>query len=142
LPANREIASHYFKVLRAHEEMHRLNVEIHRLYTAIHDEEHHMLKISDSLLLTDPQAAKVCIIYHSHVRINQVHLARLRAITKLLGYSGSLERGVCASMVTDPESSEPTVAIESETVGEPSDIEKEVAELDAAEEDLYDEAQD
>ena len=31
VPANREVANKYFKVLRAHEEIYRLNIEVRRL---------------------------------------------------------------------------------------------------------------
>ena len=53
LPANREISSSYFKVLRAHEELHRLNVEIWRLHTAIYDEQQHLYKSTESLAEKD-----------------------------------------------------------------------------------------
>ena len=76
LPANREIASCYFKVVHAWEEIHRLNIEICRLYTALHDKENYLLKTSDSLIHTDPNlAAEICNIYHTHVCVNQIHLA-------------------------------------------------------------------
>jgi hypothetical protein len=38
LQANREISGCYFKVVRAHEEIVRLNIEMRRLYTATVDE--------------------------------------------------------------------------------------------------------
>jgi hypothetical protein len=99
LQANREIASHYFKVLRAREEIHRLNIEIRRLYTAIHDEQDHLLKTSESLAHSDPmQAAEVHEIYHTRKRIDQIHLTRLMAIMTMPGYSGSTKRGIWAGL--------------------------------------------
>ncbi|KAG1827855.1 hypothetical protein DFJ58DRAFT_672461, partial [Suillus subalutaceus] len=40
-PAHREVTTKYFKLCRAHKEITWLNVEVHRLHTAIHDEELH-----------------------------------------------------------------------------------------------------
>jgi len=75
LQANCEIASRYFKIVHARKEIHRLNIEICHLFTAIHDEQQHLLKTSDSLTLTDPmQASELQDIYHTCARVNQIHL--------------------------------------------------------------------
>jgi len=89
LQANHEIASRYFKVVHAREEVHRLDIEIRCLFTAIHDEQQHLLQTSDLLSLTDPaQAAKLQEIYHARVHTNQIHLRQLRAIMVMPGYLG------------------------------------------------------
>ena len=106
LQANREIATRYFKVVRAREEIRRLDIEIRRLFTAIHDEQQHLLKTSDSLALTDPaQAAELQDMYHARVRVNQIHLRRLRAIMAMPGYSGSTTRGIRSHDFTEPSGS-------------------------------------
>src|SRR5882762_944439 len=90
LPVNHEIASCYFKVVCAQEEIHWLNIEIRRLYTALLDEQNHLLTTSDSLILTDPNlAVEIRNVYHNRMRINQIHMTRLRAIMQMPGYSGS-----------------------------------------------------
>ena len=76
LPANREIASRHFKVLRAREELHRLNIEIRRLYTAISDEGYLLSKTVEGLLPVDPVlAAEVQDLSQNRARVNAVHLA-------------------------------------------------------------------
>jgi len=149
LPANREIASRYFKVVRAHEEMRRLNIKIRRLYTAIHDDQHHLLNIADSLVQTDPlQAAEIRDIYQCRARVNRIHLARLRAIMQLPGYSGSTDRGVRASRVGErsgPNSAD-VGSSASEELGGPGgiayDVEEDPARPDAIEDELDDGARE
>jgi len=147
LPANREIASRYFKVVRARKEMHRLNIEICCLYTAIHDDQHHFLITANSLVQTDPvQAAEIRDIYRSCARINQIHLTRLRAIMQLPGYLGSTDHGIRASPVG--EHSEPNAADDGpsaleepgDTRGITYDIEEDLAWPDAIEDELDDSA--
>ena len=102
LPANREIASRYFKVVRAREEIHWLNIELRRLYTALHDEQLYLQKTSESLKYTDSNlAAEILDVYHTRARVNQIHLTRLRAIMQMPGYSGSTERGIRETEVSE-----------------------------------------
>ncbi|KAG1728427.1 hypothetical protein EDB19DRAFT_1897395 [Suillus lakei] len=53
-PAHREATTKYFKLLRAREEIDRLNIEFRRLHTVIHDEELQVAGIIHDLLISDP----------------------------------------------------------------------------------------
>ncbi|KAG1739229.1 hypothetical protein EDD22DRAFT_982290 [Suillus occidentalis] len=91
-PAYREATSKYFKLLRAHEEIAQLNVEICRLRTAIYDEELHATAIIHDLSSSDPLlASELKRQWHSQAAINAVHNYRLDQIGSLMGFSGVLE---------------------------------------------------
>ncbi|KAG2341416.1 hypothetical protein BDR05DRAFT_888334, partial [Suillus weaverae] len=51
---NREVANHYFKILRAREEIQRLNVEVGRLAAWVDHEDAHLQSTFKSLLESDP----------------------------------------------------------------------------------------
>ncbi|KAF8545936.1 hypothetical protein OG21DRAFT_1371354, partial [Imleria badia] len=82
-PAVREATTKIFKLNRAKEEIVRLEVEIRRLHTAIHDEEKTVSSVITSLLETDPHLG--CEIRPSHrprTAVNGIHLYRLDQIRK------------------------------------------------------------
>ena len=111
-PANQEIASCYFKVLRACEELHRLNIEIRHLHTAIYDEQYHLYKCAESLAETDlAQAAEIQEILQICAQVNQHNLAQLRAIFQMPGFTGSTERGVRATETSEAPSAAPADAV-------------------------------
>jgi hypothetical protein len=87
VPANREIANKYFKVVRAHEEIHRLNIEIRRLDAWITHENQVMKSAADNA--TDPHiAAELHRCYAERRRVNNIHRIHISSIYKLEGYSG------------------------------------------------------
>jgi len=87
VPANREVANKYFKVLRAHEEIHRLNIEVQRLDAWITHERQVFKSAIDSA--TNPHlAAELRRRYAERGRVNNLHRIRISAIYKLEGYSG------------------------------------------------------
>ncbi|KIK73058.1 hypothetical protein PAXRUDRAFT_37086 [Paxillus rubicundulus Ve08.2h10] len=53
-PAVRVGTTTYFKLCHAHKEIIRLNVEIHRLCTAIHDENQETSRVIEDLLISEP----------------------------------------------------------------------------------------
>ncbi|KAG1770857.1 hypothetical protein EV702DRAFT_977759, partial [Suillus placidus] len=53
-PAHREATVKYFKLHHAHEEIERLNVEVWRLRTSIHDEEVKTTAVIDELSVSNP----------------------------------------------------------------------------------------
>ena len=53
----REAMVKYFKLCRAEEELTRLNIEIRRLRTSIHDETIHMMHVLSQLSMSDPLLA-------------------------------------------------------------------------------------
>jgi hypothetical protein len=87
VPANREVSNKYFKVLRAHEEIHRLNIEVRRLDAWITHENQALKSAAD--IATDPHlAAELRRCYAERRRVNKIHRIRLSAIYNLEGYSG------------------------------------------------------
>ena len=90
ISANREVASKYFKIICAHEEIKRLNVEIHRLGAWVDHEDHQLSSTANSLVSTKPHIAEeVRRLYAERHHVNNVNRARLGAIYKLEGFSGS-----------------------------------------------------
>ncbi|KAG2125851.1 hypothetical protein BD769DRAFT_1358155, partial [Suillus cothurnatus] len=78
------------------EEFTRLNVEVHCLRTAIHDEEHHMLTIIQKLQISDLHlGCKLQCQHHSCAVINAMHCYCLNHIKGLTGFSGVRGVGVC-----------------------------------------------
>ncbi|KAG2120252.1 hypothetical protein DEU56DRAFT_747007 [Suillus clintonianus] len=90
VPENREMAVKFFKVLRSHEEIIRLNVEIGRLGAWIQFEDQQMLSAIDSLQDEGSMmlAAEVQREFSERRRINDLHRIRLHSTAKLTGYSG------------------------------------------------------
>ncbi|KAF7976603.1 hypothetical protein HWV62_6100 [Athelia sp. TMB] len=88
-PVYREATSKYFKLLRAHEEIGRVNVEARRLRTAIRDE--HMLyeeriiylRTADALLAAELEAR-----YATRRRVNALHSHKLDRLEALSGFTG------------------------------------------------------
>ncbi|KAG2108835.1 hypothetical protein BD769DRAFT_1630507 [Suillus cothurnatus] len=93
--ANREVAGKYFRIVRAREEIHRLNIEISRLQTWVDTEDARLLEISTALTTTNTLlASEIQMRYEEHRRMNNLHRIRLQAIYNLHGYSGdSVEQG-------------------------------------------------
>ncbi|KAG1719409.1 hypothetical protein EDD22DRAFT_791676, partial [Suillus occidentalis] len=87
--ANREVAGKYFKIIRAREEIERLNIEISRLQRWVEDEDAHLLTTATSLEANQPALAhEIHHLYDKRVRMNNVHRARLQAIYALPGFCG------------------------------------------------------
>jgi hypothetical protein len=88
IPENRDMATKYFKVTRAHEEILRLNVEIRWLAHWIdHDEN----KIRSAIILAtkDPLlVAELKDVYAKHHRTNNIHRQRLHKIYQLPHFTG------------------------------------------------------
>ncbi|KAI6011388.1 hypothetical protein PISMIDRAFT_55938, partial [Pisolithus microcarpus 441] len=92
-PAFRQATVKFFKLQRAREELKRVSVEVRRLQTSIHDEEAHIAKITDELLVSNhPLASELKRQHRSRHAINELHLHRLDQITRHPQYVGS--RGV------------------------------------------------
>jgi hypothetical protein len=92
-PAYREATTKYFKLLRAKEEVSRLNVEIRRLRTFIHDEKTEMKKVIEGLRLSNPLlASELQRQWRSRSAINAFHIFRLDQIEAIPGFSGT--RGI------------------------------------------------
>lgn len=82
-PAVREATAKFFKLCRAKEEIVRLNVEIHRLRAAIHDEEAQISAVITELTETDQHLAiELRRLHRSRSAVNRLHVHRLDRIQK------------------------------------------------------------
>ncbi|KAG2069873.1 hypothetical protein BDR04DRAFT_987391, partial [Suillus decipiens] len=89
--ANREMAAKYFKLVRSHEEIVQLNVEIKYLQSWVEHEDRTILEAIDSLLADDPDSsliAELKTLYAKRHHINNNHCKRLQQIDVLDRYTG------------------------------------------------------
>lgn len=89
-PAVHEVIKHSLRIARAHEEVTRCNVEIHRLHTAIVDEQISFTAVLTQLKETcDPLYGPVNEYCERRQRMNAHILCCINNIFALNGYSGS-----------------------------------------------------
>ncbi|KAF7359988.1 hypothetical protein MVEN_00725800 [Mycena venus] len=95
-PAGREAMDNYFKILRANEEIKRLNIEIPRFVTYMRDEEAFLRRQEERVRLEhgDALAYQVTLYREQQGRFNDGHRYRLLALSKLPGFTGSIMPGV------------------------------------------------
>ena len=88
-PAYREATVKYFKLCHAREEVTRVEVEVRRLRTAIHNEEQEVDAAVEHLIIVDPHLGLELKRQHRqrHV-INMLHIHRLNKIEASVGYGG------------------------------------------------------
>lgn len=104
-PAHREATVKYFKLCRAHEEIERLNIEVQRLRTSIHDEEAKTTAIINELLVSDPLLSlELQRQWKSRSGVNAVHAFRLDQIELQQGFSGTRGIGVKMGAINEPHS--------------------------------------
>ncbi|KAF8181741.1 hypothetical protein K438DRAFT_2169043 [Mycena galopus ATCC 62051] len=85
----------YFKILRAREEIKRLNIEIKRVVTWINDEDLFLRKKEDEYRELDPALAVQISRYRlRRARSDTNHMHRFWALAKLPGFTGSVSPGV------------------------------------------------
>ena len=97
-PAARQAMDNYFKLLRADEEITRLNVEIPRFITFMHDEDAYLGTKAKEVGLTDPGlAGQIELQCNSISRYTPFHIKSLNELARLPGFSGSLSCGVHVS---------------------------------------------
>lgn len=100
-PSRREAAGLYFGILRAKEEIVRLDIEIKRLITFMIDEHVDYCKAISSTALFDPALAReLSRRWTYHTKINESVVERLVKASRLPGFSGSLFPG--QSLARDP----------------------------------------
>jgi hypothetical protein len=102
VPGNREVAAKYFKILRAQEEIVRLNVEVRRLRTAMLDGDARFRSCISRLQISDPDlSAEMEEIRQDRLRVDSVHQVRLDCIESLVGFSGQRGRGFHVNLDMD-----------------------------------------
>ena len=93
-PTARLALDTFFKMCHAQEEIIRLNVEIRRFVTYLQDEDRYLRACEEKLLTSHPALAyQIQVLRNVRGRFNSSHLERLVAITRLQGFSGTLEPG-------------------------------------------------
>ncbi|KAJ7348100.1 hypothetical protein DFH08DRAFT_1001633 [Mycena albidolilacea] len=96
-PAARALMDTHFKILRAKEEIQRLNIEIRRLVTYIRDERDFLVAKEEEIRETDPDLAFFVHRYRmERGRFDHTHMKRLRKLqaTYKEQFTGTLEPGV------------------------------------------------
>ena len=86
---HRQMAVKYFKLLRAREEITRLNVEVRRLQAWVDSEATEIKQIATELSAQNPPlSAELQVLFHRQHHVNNQHQLRLQRIYDLEGYSG------------------------------------------------------
>lgn len=122
----------YFKLLRAEEEIQRLNVEIRRFVTFIHDENHY--------LRTMEQQSQPAIAFQIHMkriessRYDALHMKVLNQISSLKGFTGCMLYGTCIPDVSHPVEAAPVTQQQPLTTDETAIVEEIDREEDLEEE--------
>lgn len=104
-PGARELMDTHFKIERAKEEIHRLNIEIRRLVTYIQDERVFLLAKEAEVRESNPQLAFFIGKYRmQRGRFDEDHMKRLRTMARKLGprFSGTLVPGVRLATLPEP----------------------------------------
>ncbi|KAJ3553548.1 hypothetical protein NP233_g12617 [Leucocoprinus birnbaumii] len=93
-PTSRHLMDQYFKIIRAREEIVRLNVEIRRVITYMHDEERFLKAQELHFTPTDPYLAhQIKKLRLERTRFNELHTRRFAKLKKMSGFTGSLALG-------------------------------------------------
>jgi len=84
-----QMAVKYFKLLRAHEEITRLNVEVRQLQAWVDSKTTEIKQIVAELSPQNPLlSAELWVLFHRQHHVNNQHQLRLQRIYDLKGYSG------------------------------------------------------
>ncbi|THU80237.1 hypothetical protein K435DRAFT_823707 [Dendrothele bispora CBS 962.96] len=93
-PRERKAMDRYFKILRAREEIKRLNIEIRRVATFLQDEDVFLQRHETELAADNPALSHQIQLYRRRRgRYNANLWSRLIKVTKLPGFTGTLLRG-------------------------------------------------
>jgi hypothetical protein len=93
-PAGRLAMDTHFKLLRAREELDRLNIEIRRVATHLRDEDHYLRTCEEAAHHTDPALAHQILIHRMlRGRFKTHHEYCLGRIAKMKGFAGTIVPG-------------------------------------------------
>ncbi|KIK20520.1 hypothetical protein PISMIDRAFT_58309, partial [Pisolithus microcarpus 441] len=93
-PAARTAMDQYFKVCHAEEEIKRLDVEVHRTITYLHDEAHYVKACIAQLQVSHPPLTyQVQLHYNVCAKFTNHHLRLLTEIAHLPGFTGTILPG-------------------------------------------------
>ncbi|KAJ8585391.1 hypothetical protein M405DRAFT_853671 [Rhizopogon salebrosus TDB-379] len=111
-PTGRLSMDTYFKMRRAREEIQRLNIEIKRLATYLHDEGRYLMECEKQLQPLHPALAHQVALHHKvRGRFTAHHYRRLQEISMLDGFTGSITPGESVEQGAGASASSPTVCI-------------------------------
>lgn len=133
-PEMRATTKLYRRVQRAEEEIVRLNVEVHRLHTAILDEDVLFATVHQSMLPTNPLCGAIADFALRRQRINAELMQRIDQIYRLPGYSGVQGPGVrlgSGAVAPPPPMTMPNMPLPAEVssgLADNGDVEEEVDE--------------
>jgi hypothetical protein len=100
-PAGRRAMDMYFKVLRAQEEIQRLDVEIPRFVTYMQDEVKFLLKEEARVRTFDPALAhQIRLLCLEKSRYNAAHMDLFRKTSKVSGFNAKLTPGIHTSVAS------------------------------------------
>lgn len=93
-PVGRSMMDQYFKLLRAKEEIIRLNVEIRRVITHLEDETEFLEAHEIDLASSDPILAHQVRLYRlERLQYKEHHIKQFKKLENLPGFTGTLTRG-------------------------------------------------
>ncbi len=93
-PGSRALMDDYFKVIRAQEEIVRLNIEIHRVVTYLHDEERFLrFKEQQSSVKNPALAHQIKRLRQERSRFTEIHTRRFSSLSSLPAFTGNLTLG-------------------------------------------------
>ncbi|KAG2151063.1 uncharacterized protein EDB93DRAFT_1083631, partial [Suillus bovinus] len=117
-PAHQEATVKYFKLQHARKEIQHLNIEVHRLRTAIHDEKTKTIAMIDQLLITNsPLAVELRRRWQARAAVNAVHLYRLDRIESQPAFSGRRGIGIRVANLSVSLNGHPEVTVSSPNAG-------------------------
>ncbi|KAJ7037289.1 hypothetical protein C8F04DRAFT_952905 [Mycena alexandri] len=112
-PSGRVAMDQYFKIERANEEIIRLNIEVRRVITHIHDEEAFLQRAEVAVREKQGEALAHQVFKYRMLRgrFADEHLRRFNALSKVRGFSGTLLPGVAVNKERLGEASLPEMPV-------------------------------
>ena len=109
----RDAGIKYFKLCRAREELQRLNVEVRRLLTWIHDENEHTQQVINHVVSDEPHLAdELRRRWAMQSAVNQVHLEQLKLLQREEYYTGPRDCGEAAGPLGATENDQASAEIQ------------------------------
>ncbi|KAG8706502.1 hypothetical protein FRC08_001015 [Ceratobasidium sp. 394] len=122
-PSNRRAAEEYQYVMRAKEEILRLNIEVRRVHTSISDERRELPELAKRVGAQSPELQWVVNRYvERRLKVNDRIMCDLNALMRSNQYTGSPDTGVRVGSQPDREIAQPPLpSVPSELLAIPVD---------------------
>jgi hypothetical protein len=93
-PQSRALMDQYFKITRAREEIKRVDIEIRRVVTYLHDEDSYLRLMENKLSQSNPLIAhQIKHLRLKTMRFKDLHMRRFLKLASTRGFSGSVNPG-------------------------------------------------